>query len=148
LNVDDDFRFTQFFTEMLILATQLLVLFVEGRALALGTTLLWSQRVQDPCGTLMPPRRQMRGVQALAPQQGANAAGLPFSLVGFGKDRLLVLASEDATLRSGYDLGVGCPAMTPAASLRSALVPSMADRTGISVFAFFMLNFLPALHSN
>ena len=73
---------TQFLTEVLILPTQLLVLFVEGSALALGTTLLWCQRVQDPCGTLMPPRRQMRGVQALAPEQGANAAGLLFSLVG------------------------------------------------------------------
>jgi len=32
LNVDDDFCFTQFFTEVLILATQLLGFFVEGAA--------------------------------------------------------------------------------------------------------------------
>jgi len=41
LNVDDDFRFTQFFTELLILATQFLVLFIERAALGLGTTFLW-----------------------------------------------------------------------------------------------------------
>src|ERR1039458_7076316 len=44
LNVDDDFRFTQLFTEVLVLATQLLVLFVEGAALGLGTTLRSEER--------------------------------------------------------------------------------------------------------
>src|SRR6266704_4418017 len=55
LNVDDDFRFTQFFAEVLILATQLLVFFVQGAALGLGATLLWCQGMQDSRGTLVPP---------------------------------------------------------------------------------------------
>ena len=39
--------FTQFFAEVLILATQLLVFFVQGAALGLGATLLWCQGMQD-----------------------------------------------------------------------------------------------------
>src|ERR1039458_7770009 len=55
LNVDDDFRFTQFFTEVLVLATQLLVLIAEGTALGLGAALLWSQGMQDSGGAFLPP---------------------------------------------------------------------------------------------
>src|ERR1019366_6295154 len=73
LNVDDDFRFTQFFAEVLVLATQLLVFFVEGAALGLGATLLWCQGMQDSGGSFLPPRHQVRGVQALPPEQGADA---------------------------------------------------------------------------
>ena len=47
LNVDDDFRFTQFFGEVLILVTQLLVLFVERGTLGLGTALLRCQGMQN-----------------------------------------------------------------------------------------------------
>jgi hypothetical protein len=68
LNVDDDFRLTQFFAEVLILATQLLVLFVEGAALGLGATLLWCQGMQDSGGSFLPPRHQVRGVQTLPPE--------------------------------------------------------------------------------
>src|ERR1022692_1976685 len=66
LNVDDDFRFTQFFTEVLVLATQLLVLIAEGTALGLGAALLWSQGMQDSGGAFLPPGHQVRGVQACA----------------------------------------------------------------------------------
>jgi hypothetical protein len=48
LNIDDDFRLTQLFAEMLILAMELLVRFVERAALGLGATLLlWCHGVQD-----------------------------------------------------------------------------------------------------
>src|SRR5450759_3106960 len=73
LNIDDDFRFTQFFAEVLILATQFLVLFIEGAALGLGATLLWGQGMQDSGGSFLPPRHQVRGVQALPPEQGTDA---------------------------------------------------------------------------
>ncbi len=107
MNVDDDFRFTQFFAEVLILATQLLVFFVQGAALGLGATLLWCQGMQDSRGTLVPPRHQVRGVQALTPEQGTDATRLLFGLIGFGQDSLLVLGCEDAAPGSGDDLGVG-----------------------------------------
>src|ERR1039457_1356337 len=107
LNVDDDFCFTQFFAEMLILATQLLVFFVERAAPGLGAALLWCQGVQDPRGALVPPRHQVRGVQAFPPKQGADTTGLLFGLIGLGQDTLLVLAREDAAFRSGDNLRVG-----------------------------------------
>src|ERR1700690_32195 len=40
LNIDNDFCFTQFFAEVLILAAQLLVLIAESTALGLGAALL------------------------------------------------------------------------------------------------------------
>ena len=125
MNVDDDFRFTQFFAEVLILATQLLVFFVQGAALGLGATLLWCQGMQDSRGTLVPPRHQVRGVQALTPEQGTDATRLLFGLIGFGQDST---PGGSASLRS--------------ASLRSAA------RAEEYVFVFFMLNFLPALLRN
>src|ERR1019366_5597535 len=73
LNVDDDFRFTQFFAEVLVLAKQFLIFFVEGVALGLGATLLWSQGMQDSGGPFLSPRHQVRGVQALTPEQGTDA---------------------------------------------------------------------------
>jgi hypothetical protein len=42
-NVDDDFRFAQFFPQALILALQFLILIVERAALGLGATLLRCQ---------------------------------------------------------------------------------------------------------
>src|SRR5260370_22737533 len=82
--------------EVLILATQLLVFFVQGAALGLGATLQWCQGMQDSRGTLVPPRHQLRGVQALTPEQGTDATRLLFRLIGFGQDSLLVLGCEDA----------------------------------------------------
>jgi hypothetical protein len=43
LNVDDDFRFAQFFPQVLILALQFLILIVERAALGLGATFLRCQ---------------------------------------------------------------------------------------------------------
>src|SRR5436305_4694145 len=106
LNVDDDFRLAQFFPQLLILAQQLLVLITERAALGLGAAFLWRQGVQDACGALVPPCRQMRGVQALPAEQGADAARLIFGLIGLRQDALLVLARENAALRFGDDLGV------------------------------------------
>src|SRR5271169_6605639 len=106
-NVDDDFGFTQLFAKVLILAAQLLVLFVEGAPLGLGATLLWCQCMQDSHGALVPPRHQVRGVQALTPEQGADATSLLLGLIGLGQDTLFVLTREDASLGSGDDLGVG-----------------------------------------
>ena len=106
MNVDDDFRFTQFFPEVLILALQLLVLIVERAALGLGASFLWRQGLQDSRSALVSPRRQVRGVQAFPPEQGSDGSGLLFGLIGLGQDSLLVLAREDAALRSGDDLGI------------------------------------------
>jgi hypothetical protein len=151
LNVDDDFRFAQFFPEVLILALQLLVLIVERAALGLGATFLWGQGLQDSCRALVPPSRQMRGVQALPPEQGADAARLIFGLIGLGQDALLVLACEDAALRFGDDLGVWAPSAdcgrSGLASLGLITVCSTA-RAEEYVFVFFMLNILPALLCN
>src|ERR1035437_407713 len=107
LNVDDDFRFTQFFAEVLILATQILVFLVERAALGLGATLLWCQGMEDSRGAFVPPRHQMRGVQPLPPEQGADATGLLFGLIGFGQDTLLVVGREGPAPGPGDDLGVG-----------------------------------------
>ena len=63
--------------------------------------------MQDSRGTLVPPRHQVRGVQALTPEQGTDATRLLFGLIGFGQDSLLVLGCEDAAPGSGDDLGVG-----------------------------------------
>src|ERR1035441_10684057 len=60
LNVDDDFRFTQFFAEVLILATKLLVLLAEGTALGLGPSLLWRQGMQ--AFRAAPPEPSQAGV--------------------------------------------------------------------------------------
>src|ERR1039457_2711210 len=60
LNVDDDFRFTQFFAEVLILATKLLVLLAEGTALGLGPALLWRQGMQ--AFRAAPPEPSQAGV--------------------------------------------------------------------------------------
>src|SRR5450756_1775205 len=107
LNVDDDFCFTQFFTEVLILATQLLGFFVEGAAQGLGATLLWRQGTQDAGGSFLPPGHQVRGVKALTPEQGANATRLLFGLIGRSQDTLLVLGREAPPLGPGDYLGVG-----------------------------------------
>src|ERR1035437_8491734 len=101
LNVDDDFRFPQFFTEVLVLATQLLVLIAEGTALGLGAALLWSQGMQDSGGAFLPPGPQVRGVQALPPEQGANAASRILGSVGLRQNPLLVLGCEVSALEIG-----------------------------------------------
>ena len=73
----------------------------------------------------------------------------PLALSASARTRCLYSPVKMRRFALATTSGSGCPAMTSAASLRSALVPSMADRTGKSVFVlFFMLNFLPALHSN
>src|SRR5216684_6565075 len=61
-----------------------------------GYAALWCQGMQDSRGTLVPPRHQVRGVQALTPEQGTDATRLLFGLIGFGQDSLLVLGCEDA----------------------------------------------------
>src|SRR5664279_5734767 len=107
LNVDDDFRFTQFFAEVLILAAQLLVLIAEGTALGLGAALLWRQGMQDSGGSFLPPGHQVRGVQALAPEQGANATSRIPGSVCLRQNPLLVLGCEASSLGSCNDLVVG-----------------------------------------
>src|ERR1039457_5687921 len=107
LNVDDDFRFTQFFTEVLVLATQLLVLIAEGTALGLGAALLWSQGMHDSGGAFLPPGHQVRGVQALPPEQGADATGLLFGLIGLSQNPLFVPGRKASALGAGDDFGVG-----------------------------------------
>src|SRR6185312_10919248 len=106
LNVDDDFRFAQFFPEVLILALQPLVLINQRAALGLGASLLRCQGLQNPRGALLPPRRQVRRVQAFPSEQGADAARLRFGLIRLGQDVLLVLAREDAALRFGNDFRI------------------------------------------
>jgi hypothetical protein len=63
--------------------------------------------VQNSRGTLVPPGHQVRGIQTLPPEQGADATGLLFGLIGLGQDTLLLLAGKDAALGSGHDLGMG-----------------------------------------
>src|ERR1039458_6373836 len=124
LNVDDDFRFTQFFTEVLVLATQLLVLIAEGTALGLGAALLWSQGMQDSGGAFLPPGHQVRGVQALAPEQGANATSRILGSVGLRQNPLLVLGREASALGAGDDLGAGAVRGALTAGGRAPVVPA------------------------
>ena len=49
----------------------------------------------------------MRGVQALAPEQGANATSRILGSVGLRQNPLLVLGCEVSALGAGDDLGVG-----------------------------------------
>jgi hypothetical protein len=49
----------------------------------------------------------MGGVEALTPQQGADATRLLLGFIGLGEDTLLILCIEAASLGSGHDLGVG-----------------------------------------
>jgi hypothetical protein len=107
LNVDDDFRFTQFFAEVLILATELLVLLAEGTALGLGAAFLWRQGMQNSGSSFLPPGHHVRGVQALAPEQGANTTSLLLGPVGLSQNALLVLGREASALGTANDLGVG-----------------------------------------
>ena len=65
------------------------------------------QGMQDPGGPLLAPRHQVGGVEALTPQQGADATRLLLGLIGLGEDTLLILCVEAASLGSGDDLGVG-----------------------------------------
>src|ERR1035441_5443817 len=106
-NVDDDFRFTTIFTKGRGLATQLLVPIAEGSALGLGAALLWSQGMQDSGGAFLPPGRQVRGVQALPPEQGADATGLLFGLIGLSQNPLFVPGRKASALGAGDDFGVG-----------------------------------------
>src|ERR1035438_1964366 len=114
LNVDDDFRFTQFFTELLIFTTQLLVFLVQGVARGLGAALLWGQGLQDSGGSFLPPRYQVRGVQTLTAEQATDATWLLFGLIGRSQDTLLVCGGEDAPLGSSDDLRVGPVGTSPA----------------------------------
>src|ERR1035438_9440285 len=126
LNVDDDFRFTQFFTEVLVLATQLLVLIAEGTALGLGAALLWSQGMQDSGGAFLPPGHQVRGVQALPPEQGADATGLLFGLIGLSQNPLFVPGRKASALGAGDDFGVGTAGDPLIAGGRAAIKGSPA----------------------
>src|ERR1035437_2248020 len=107
LNIDNDFRFTQFFAEVLILAAKLLVLIAEGTALNLGAALLGRQGMQDSGRSFLPPGHQVRGVQPLPPEQGADATSLLFGPIGLCQNPLLVLGREASALSAGNDLGVG-----------------------------------------
>src|SRR5664279_829697 len=122
LNVDDDFRFTQFFAEVLVLATKLLVLIAEGTALGLGAALLWRQGMQDSGSSFLPPGHQVRGVQALTPEQGANTTSLLLGPVGLSQNALLVLGREASALGVANNLGVGAVGDSSITADRAAFV--------------------------
>src|SRR5450759_1554921 len=131
LNVDHDFRFTQFFAEVLVLAAQLLVLIAEGTALGLGSTLLRCQGMQNSGGAFLPPGHQVRGVQALAPEQGANATSRILGSVGLRQNPLLVLGREAPALGAGADLGVGAVSHPLTAGGRAAFVLASLGLTAL-----------------
>jgi hypothetical protein len=107
LNLNDNFGFAQLFTEVLVFAAQFLILFIERVTLGLGTPLLGRQGMQDAGGALLSPGHQVRGVQALAAEQGAQGSRLLFRLIGFSQDALLVLSRKNPAFGFGDDLGIG-----------------------------------------
>src|ERR1039457_1698569 len=131
LNVDDDFRVTQFFAEVLVLATQLLVLIAEDTALGLGSALLWCQGMQDPGRAFLPPGHQVRGVQALAPEQGTNATSRILGSVGLRQNPLLVPGCEASALGTTDDLGVGAVGDPLTAGGRAAFVLASLGLTAL-----------------
>src|SRR6266851_7911771 len=154
LNVDDDFRFTQFFAEVLILATQLLVFFVQGLRLD------WGPRFCGVKACRIPAARSCRHVtrcEEYKPSRRSRAPMPPDSslaLSASARTRCLYSAVKMRRLALATTSGLGRPAPpwsapTPggSASLRSASLRSAA-RAEEYVFVFFMLNFLPALLRN
>jgi len=107
LNLNDNLGFAQLFREVLVFAAQLLILCIERMALGLAPPLLRRQGLQDAGGALLSPGHQVRGVQVLAAQQGAQGSRPLFRLIGFSQDTLLALGRKHPTLGFGHDLGIG-----------------------------------------
>ena len=77
-----------------------------GLRLDLGLRLWGVKPLRMPAWPFAAPRDQVRGVEALAAQQGADGSGFCRS-VGLGQDPLLILGGEGPSLGGGDDLRVG-----------------------------------------
>jgi hypothetical protein len=106
LNVDDDFGFTQFLGEALVLAAEFLHFVVQRIPFGLGAALVRGQALENSGLPLATPRDQVRGVEAFAALQGADGAGVSGGGVGFSQDAQFVLGGEGAALGAGDDLRV------------------------------------------
>jgi hypothetical protein len=83
LNVDDDMRLPQIFTQAGILTAKLLIFFFQWIALGLRPTFLRGQSFEDSLGPLSPPIGQQRRVQTFAAEKGAKATSRCRSYFGF-----------------------------------------------------------------
>jgi len=106
LDIDDGLSLRQALAQLRVLLLQ----FTDARVprcrrLGLGSALVRRQRRQGAGLALAPPGGQVRGVQPLAAQQGADLAGL--AAVGLLKDAQLVLGAEVTALRPLLDLRIG-----------------------------------------
>src|ERR1035441_6844644 len=112
---------------------------------SLLSTLLWCQGMQDSGGSFLPPGHQVRGVQALPPEQGTDAPGRLFGLIGLGQDPLLVLRREDPALGNGDDLRVGAVSDPSLAAGRAAFVLASLGLTAL--YGQGRRECLPVLHA-
>ena len=103
MDLDNGLGLLQANSQALILAPQPGVLF--RLRIHLGSTLLWSQRSKHTALALQAPLVQMRRVEPLAPQQGADLATTSAG-IGLGQDAQLVLGAESAALGLRYDFRV------------------------------------------
>lgn len=102
MDVDHQARVLEFTTQPLVLSTQLRKLGGVEIALRPAAPRLTGQRAG---GALLAERVEMRGVQALAPQDRRDATG--GRSVGFGEDPELVFDAEAPALRALWNLRIG-----------------------------------------
>jgi hypothetical protein len=83
LDVDDDVRLTQIFSQAGVLSAKFLDFFFHRVALGLRPAFLWGQSLEDSLGPLSPPVGQQRRVQTFAAEKGAKLTSRRRSDFGF-----------------------------------------------------------------
>ena len=127
LDLDDRLGLLQLPLQPRVLTLQLLHPRIHGLA-ASARASARSQPGQRPLLPLAAPRRQVRGVQPLAPQQRADLAGR-LARVRLPQDPQLVLRAEAPTLRLRRHLGVGRPPPPSAETPVALRAPSVSAAT-------------------
>jgi len=107
LNINDDLGFAQFLGQALVLPAESLDLLLLRAAFGLGAALVRGQALEDGGLPLATPGDQVRGVEALAAQQGSDGAGVGGGGIGLRQDALFVLGGECPAPGVGDNLRVG-----------------------------------------
>jgi len=136
LDVDDDLGLAQLLGQALVGTLQFLVLFGEGEGTSFGfrPTFPWLKPLTNTGSSFTPPLPQMRRVQTLAAQKGADAAVLG-SRVGLRQNLLLVVGCEPPALRFGHDFGIG---VDDAGGLGAGFAEEDSDGTEFCILVFFL----------
>jgi hypothetical protein len=106
LNINDNLGFAQFLGQALVLPTEFLDLLLLRTAFGLGAALVRGQALENAGLSFATPGDQVRGVQALAAQQGSDGAGLCGGSIGLGQNALLVVGREGPAPGVGDNLRV------------------------------------------